>query len=638
MSLNVTTYLVETRYVVDDRRAKGGLGGIAKEADRAARSSDFLKRSLLGVGAAVVGGSIFGAAKKGLIDFGSSMEQARIQMAGMIQLNKGGDWTKNLRTANDLVGQLQVRARASVGTTKDFVDMASMITRPVMAAGLGMKDLENFTASAVVASKAFGIEAGMAARDIEAALMGQFHSVDRFNRALLDPMGFGGEQGREKFNAMSAQDRAATMRQALANPAITQMAQAQANTWEGVTSTFKDHLQMALQKVGLPLMKQLTAEVQNWSKWIEKNPDKIKAWAKDFGSALVTGFNALKTGIGFLVTHKDAILAIAKAVLVWKGVSAIGGLAGGFSKGAGKMSPWLEGMRSMPSMNQGLAASTSSLATFSQKVGGTIPFLTGMIGGLGALGIAVGSLAQSIADQVDEAQTRSQDAKVASQSFDRYFDWGKSGRHRTFASFAKEEGFLNAKGGVISDQALSSKLMRIKGAGWTAEHFGEFKAQLIESIVAANQMNEAEKQRAQLREGFNSLGTDAIGWLSGGAAWADTVAQVWRNGDPLGAINMAYRWRSDAMAVAQQWRKALEPLGDYWADVVREKTMAFDIGGAVEAMKSGLHDRKERMNVTIQKIEVPAKDPDRWIADLDDAIVRRVRAPRQARNARRRGM
>jgi hypothetical protein len=249
---NSTVYDIRLRYMLEDKATKG-LNSMDRQLRKTAKSTGFLAKGFGRMAAAA--GAAFGvrAAAKSLIGFNAEMEQSKIQIQGMLTLGgKMGTAMANTK-ATALFKDLQMHAKASVGTTKDMVDMAAMITRPVMAAGLGMKDLGNFTAQAVVASKAFGIQSDMAARDIESAMMGQLRSVDRFSRNLLEPLGFVGEEGRKVFNELGASARAAKLKEALASPAIAEMAKQQANSFDGVLSTFQDGLQMALGAVGKPL-------------------------------------------------------------------------------------------------------------------------------------------------------------------------------------------------------------------------------------------------------------------------------------------------------------------------------------------------------------------------------------------------
>lgn len=323
MAVATTEYQVKLRYSVDDKTGKGLLG-IASKAKKARRQSNLLGRALGMLGGAYLGAKGIGFAAKALIGFNSQMEGAKIQMAGLLKLNLGGEWSRNMKDATHLVEGLQMRAKKSVGTTKDMVEMASMIVRPLAAAGASMQDIEDVTAGATVAAKAFGIEAGMAALDIEGALMGQLKARDRFARALLEPMGY----STKSFNALSATKRLDALRKALKGPAVKAMADAQEKSFAGVTSTLQDNLQIALGKVGLPLMRKITEEVKRWNRWIDENPQKIEHFAKVFSDALVTGFNAVKEVANWVSENKDTLIMLAKAALAMKGVSMASNMLG----------------------------------------------------------------------------------------------------------------------------------------------------------------------------------------------------------------------------------------------------------------------------------------------------------------------
>lgn len=329
---NQTVYDIRLRYLLDDKASKG-LGKIADQGDRAARSSGALLGVLGRIGGLVVGTFGARAAGKALIGFNSDLEQAKITMAGMIQLNMGGSWAKNMQTATNLVGDFQQMAKASVGTTKDFVDMAQLITRPLTAAGGSMQDLKDATKGAVIASRAFNIDPEAASRDIESALQGTLTAKDRFARALLEPMGY----DTTKFNALSATKRLDTLIKAFNSPAIKDMAKAQENSFSGVMSTFEDNIQMTVGKIGLPLFKALTEEVKSWNTWLDNNQDKVKEISESLAKGLVQGFGMVKDVISFLIDHKDTLLTLGKIWLAVKGAQAVGGIAGAFGGGAGGM-------------------------------------------------------------------------------------------------------------------------------------------------------------------------------------------------------------------------------------------------------------------------------------------------------------
>jgi hypothetical protein len=51
------------------------------------------------------------------------------------------------------------------------------------------------------------------------------------------------------------------------------------------------------------------------------------------------------------------------------------------------------------------------------------------------------------------------------------------------------------------------------------------------------------------------------------------------------------------------------------------------------AASKGRKDARTNINVNINRVEVPAKDPDRWIRDLSEYAAKQVRAPRRAKSA-----
>lgn len=306
-----TIYDVQLRYTLDDRATAGtrGFQGAAREAAGAAGA---LQGRVAALAGAFAGGIGLYQARKALIDFNSEMEQAKITVAGLMQLNLGGNFLSNMERANVLVSRLQQEAKTSVGTTADMVKMLSMITQPLTSAGASMDDLVSVTKGSVVASRAMGIAAEVAARDVDQAIRGQFHVVDQFSTKILGPMGFVGEEGRARFNRMSQEKRFQTFRSALEQPAIKEMAKAQGQSFAGELSTFQDNLQITFGKIGLPLFKEITAEVHEWNKWIEANDVRIQDFAAQLGKNLTTAFHGIQAAGEFFIAHKDTILTIAK--------------------------------------------------------------------------------------------------------------------------------------------------------------------------------------------------------------------------------------------------------------------------------------------------------------------------------------
>lgn len=322
-----TTYDVITNYKVrDDSRAP--LMQIQNQVTQVDRSAGMLSKTLGKVGMMVAGAFGVGQAKKSLLDFNSGMEQAQIQMAGLMEQAGSGNFVGNMDRAATLVKQMQLDARASVGTTQDFVRMASMLVQPLTMAGGSMETLRDMTKQSVVASQSMGIAADVAARDVDQAIRGQYHSIDQFTSKLLTPKGFGGEEGRRKFNQMSMQDRLATVKSALNSPAIAAMAKAQETSFAGVTSTLVDTFQMTLGKVGMPLFKGITKEVQRWNEWLDKNDQKISHMAGIVGNKLLQAAISFRDAFEFAAKHFDKIV-VGYGALKAAGYLANAGQAGG---------------------------------------------------------------------------------------------------------------------------------------------------------------------------------------------------------------------------------------------------------------------------------------------------------------------
>lgn len=274
-----------------------------------AASTDLLGGGLKRLGLAI--GAAFGASKgyDALIKFNSTVEDTRLQIAGMMSLATKTDLNDNLSQADKTLANLSARAAKLPGTTAEYASMLGMITQPILDAKLGMQDLEDLTVSAVVASRALGVQGEVAARDIDQAIRGQFRSTDVLTGKLLGSMGFKGEAGRARFNAMDAKKRAETLKQALNQKQIAQLGAAQGETFSGVLSTLQDTVQRFFAKVGLPLFKAITAQLKQWVAWLEKNSAKVEKFANVIASVLMTAFEALGTVVSFTV---DAIKSISE--------------------------------------------------------------------------------------------------------------------------------------------------------------------------------------------------------------------------------------------------------------------------------------------------------------------------------------
>jgi hypothetical protein len=287
------------------------------------------------LGAMVAGYVGFQQGNKHLIQYNSSMEQSRIQMAGLMAQAGSGDFVGNLDTAATLMRNMRDDAAKTVGTTQDYVQMAGQLIQPLTMAGGKVEDIREMTRLSVVASKAMGIDAVVSARDVDQAIRGVYRSVDQFTGKLLTPLGYGGEEGRKKFNALSMKQRMAEVQKAMRSPAIEAMAQAQEGTYEGVASTTESLLKQFAGSAGMPLFKGITVQLREWNTWLQANESKVEELAKQVGGALLTTVTAIKDATVFIHDNWKSMALIWASMKVPGMITAFsGGLAGGLGGGA----------------------------------------------------------------------------------------------------------------------------------------------------------------------------------------------------------------------------------------------------------------------------------------------------------------
>lgn len=297
------THQMKTRSAID--RQRQNRAAQARVADqrrqREAQASSAASIGMIsGITSAVtglalsLGGRLTSAAGSALIGFNASMEESKNQVAGMLALTKKTHLSEELANADMLVANLQKRAATLPGTTADYVHMLANITRPIADAKLGMQDLEDMTVASVVAAKAFGISADVAARDVDQALRGQYHSVDPFSGKVLGGLGYKGEEGRSRYNALSEEKRASEFKRGLAQPQIAELGAAQGKTFGGLLSTIQDTLAITAGRAGAPLFGEMTKSFKDLIAWINKNQKAVDEFADKVGGALASAFRVVR--------------------------------------------------------------------------------------------------------------------------------------------------------------------------------------------------------------------------------------------------------------------------------------------------------------------------------------------------------
>lgn len=632
-----TTYDIKVNYMLDDKASKG-IAAIAAQAKRGADKVDLLSKGmgLLAAGAGVFGGLRLG--KKLFIDYTDQIERASVKMSGLLQMNMGGAWARNQQRANFLVARFAEDSKKSAGTTKDFVDMGSMLVQPLSAAGASIEDIASITRGAVIASQAFGIEAEVAARDIGGALRGQLKSTDLFARSLLEPLGFTSE----KWNEMVKKDGATAateLLKAFNQPAIKNMAEEQGKSWAGITSTLQDNLERAFAKVGLPLMKKLGEEMSKLNDWFDRNPKKVEEITKNIADAFVKAFNMAKSIFGFIIEHKGLLMMIAKAVLVSKGISALG---------------------------TGITNIGSLLASFSGGLGGggVGGAVTGFATKLGNASIALGALAiaaQGIADWVDAKQTKRIENRAKSSGLKERArvlggamigaGTGISGNHASDAR-AIQLGYRsdrNAYGPGVSRRNADGSFALGAGvaqAGARQQALAEGRYTANDKMMAGGILKDAvgDKILGKNRKVVNpNQLADMFGARDGhtkGYAWANNPnlrghKGQWTPGELAKEIEKMNRLSND-----EELRNMSEFLRGLERAILMNPEQRIygppsSLAGPLDNVGAdkSTNNKPKSTNVHISKIEVVSDDPDRFAFSLVGAFQDFNKSPTQAKNA-----
>jgi hypothetical protein len=237
-----------------------------------------------------------------LIGFNARAEQAKMGLAGIAGMNLKLPWEEAKAAADELYRGLQEDAAKTPAETSELVEFSQQIAGAYLAAGKNMKDLRQFTTQAVVAAKMLKAE-GTAATDIKQAIQGRVGVKDMFASNIVKSLGMTNEE----FNKKTMQERADLFAKGLNNPTIRAAMAEYETQWDGVTSTIKDNIAIALGEVGKPLFEFFKKNLIDLGKWIIKNKGDFIKWGK------------------VIITDLIAITSLVVNVVKWIGVSWVDG-------------------------------------------------------------------------------------------------------------------------------------------------------------------------------------------------------------------------------------------------------------------------------------------------------------------------
>lgn len=604
-----TVYDVQVRYGLDDRATKGAKT-MAGEFDRAGRSAMSLRGAIAGIGIA----GVFVAGKRALIDFNSEIDQMRIGMTTIMNMQLKKPWAEASKAADGLFARFQELAKKSPATTKDFITMANALTPQIASMGGGVDKIEKLTQGAVLAGLATGTRADVAALDVKQMLAGTVTERDMMAKQLISAQGM----TKEDFNKLDGGSRGAMVEKMLTHPSLLRAAEEFGASFAGQVSTFKDQLQIALGKVGKPLMESMTAEVKKWNQWIEKNPQTIARISKSLSGALVSTFKFIRDSVGWLVDNREMIFSVAKVFLAFKGAQMATNVFATFVGGLKRLGDSFSNTaNTFAAGGAGLSGKFSRLGAILGGAGGVIP----MFAALSMVGFDLWKRMTAIGREEEKA-------KVNRDQF-------KSAQFGTLSGDAKKAAQL--------EQKLEADMDRRR----------EGKAPLMSDITRSATFTELEETRAKLAD-VNKMAPlirhlsdrmDAAGM--GGLEGMDpaTMRERFKGGVTMSLLNTIWGdGNKDAKKLSNDFAilfQQLSKLKD--AEIEAINALAFP----ELAMQKGLDPaqmpeskwgdpgagEKTNINVTIHRIEVAADDPDRFVFGMVKALNNVSKNPTQAASA-----
>ncbi len=658
-----TTYRVELIYDMKGNAARG-----MQDLARTAKSTTGIFSGMRGAVALALGAGTFAVGKKYLWDFNVQMDRLRIGMGTVIALNFHKPFAQGAKAAEQLVGHFQKYAAVSVGTTKDYVEMANGISGAVLGAGMGLRDLEEITKGAVVASSALGIRSDYLVQDIGTMLRGQVTARDRAAQQLLRGVGINDYREYNKDVRSGKVDAGKTTKKALTTSQIMDAGKAFGESTEGIMSTLQDNIEMTLGKVGLPLMKAMTAEVKGWNNWLTANPTKVAAFIDKVGSGLQSAFMSIKDIIislwplitdvfgvvrsvmGFVASHSDLLVTTVKALMVYKGMSMLtaGGAAVGGAFTAGRAAvntaataPLTGGVAGAMSKAGPLAAAFAGGFLLGDKIvkatglahglGNVLRKLTGtfdanadrMEAAFQQLQATMGTMDEAVLAAAKRLANQGAAGSGTGAQLSGGLDY-KANQLEVLKDFkAGRINIMQATGSKYYDPDLFPNQYGLNGAQ-ARDGGSELDAKISELQTTVDKLSYTEDHAGPLVDNMLKTGAAKIGLMEDSEAY-------------LKAQELLMQQMVRALNVAGPGGFATLPDMAAVATILQQVSGLSTSTGTGIGMDDKMAPRKANVNVTINKIEVASDDPDRFVLGAISSFEEIVRNPTQAASAVRGG-
>lgn len=592
--MNSTIYDVSVRYGLDDK-ASAALENLGRTAERTERSVGGLKEGLRTLAEVFLVKEGLHAAKEWFVDSNSEMEQMKINLAAISSYNMGKPFAEAADQTDRLIAGWQEFSKSTTLTTTQFTDFGSKIEGAVLSAGASMKEFDQIVRRGAVVGDILGAgHAGglqFAATEAREALMGQVRKTQMLNVQLLGPVLKHEKKTLEEWNTMTSQERIRLYMAAINDPSWDEAIKRQSGSYKGRMSTLKDNLEILGRDIGDKFTKRIEAGLGDINKWISTHPKEIAEFTTKISDGLAKAFDMMKGAFGFIVEHKDLLLRLAEAWAVSKAYGAFGGAGGmlGMLPGAG---------------GAGIMQNLRFLSTPGAFGGGQMNAMGGFSAGAMAKGGLLGSAINSM------------------------FDSG-SGLGGWYGALGKASEGLKVFEGALA--GLPGPLGLV-GAGLLAFHAA------LQAVAQA--VDDSHKTRVEHEADFRRLHDYALVAKGSVNGVTETGSQNIQSRTLLKAMRDMGLVSDQGMFDRTKARAHLELLANQSEESNKNLKDVPRIVASMEALMGYLgHDeimkrlklggsdkptdvtngkKKDRpnQNITIQKIEVPASDPDRFVHQL----------------------
>jgi hypothetical protein len=629
----------ETRYVVSidykllgDEVAKG-MRELQEHGERAHESMEGLKETVESVKESIhhlaEAWLSFEGVKK-VYEYSEAIEESKNALAASLSLTTGADFEKSWDRAALSVKRFTDESWESNLPVDQLVKTMSGLSAPLLQAQMSLSDIEKFTINASEAAIVYGKSTDEVSESIQRAIMtGQARDI--WLRRMLGQKGV--DVSMKQFQSMSGEKRAEALQKAFGTEAIHTAYETHEEevgaSFEGIKNSILKIANEALE----PVFEEIGKEVRSWNKWIKENHEKLIDIGHTIGQDIVKGLHVVEDVFKWLWDHSDTLIEIAKAYAAIK----IGSMVGG----------------GIQNVAQGLAG----LLKGGGEGGGGEGALLGMAAAAGAW---IGNkLEDRYGDMLSGTKEwNGQVLDITDKTTRKFYELESSmGRFDSeVASAAKRLSTIQGAGGtkVTAMQDVEEKRANDKRRAYE-QSLDQYWHAYLRSHFGVDSVGSGKNE--QLQGYSHSQLTDIKdAWLAHDQKWVELTKRseyfstlrsksTKATDDSWAELPKKLQKGVDqqAFAVEAQHRIMEKAYNQTTRKSDLDKIVKLDPKDVADILKqiAGLNvdpdknfqakPAQQTVNITVQR--VMAKDPNRWLADMDDMVARRTRGRTRAKNS-----